>query len=243
VHGYLSSLEGNWRQSGWIEFLVGHGRSVVGLDCRGHGRSGKPHDPSAYDDPRMPGDVLAILDAAGLERVDLMGYSMGGGIALTLLARCPERFNTVIIGGAGLPVGPRSTGLSAAIAESLEADDASTITHPVGRFFRQFAESRAQDPHSMADLDPDLHALAAIARRDGGLRFTPEDAEAVLRKVQTPLLAVVGEKDPALPEVQRLIETVANAQLVVVSGEDHLSTIPASSYKAAVAAFLGKTVP
>jgi pimeloyl-ACP methyl ester carboxylesterase len=78
VHGYLSSFEGNWRQSGWIEFLVGQGRSVVGLDCRGHGRSGKPYDPDAYEDPRMPDDVLAVMDAVRLDRVDPMGYSMGG---------------------------------------------------------------------------------------------------------------------------------------------------------------------
>ena len=43
VHGFASSLEGNWDQSGWVDFLVGRGHTVVGLDCRGHGLSGKPH--------------------------------------------------------------------------------------------------------------------------------------------------------------------------------------------------------
>jgi pimeloyl-ACP methyl ester carboxylesterase len=37
----------------------------------------------------MPGDVLAVMDALGFERVDLMGYSMGGGIALRLVAGIP----------------------------------------------------------------------------------------------------------------------------------------------------------
>jgi pimeloyl-ACP methyl ester carboxylesterase len=68
LHGYLSSFEGNWQQTGWIDFLVGQGRSVVALDCRGHGRSGKPHDPAAYEDPLMLDNVLAVMDAAARER-------------------------------------------------------------------------------------------------------------------------------------------------------------------------------
>ena len=240
VHGYLSSLEGNWGQSGWIEFLVGDGRSVVGSDCRGHGRSGKPHDPAAYEDPRMPSDVRAVMDAAGLERVDLMGYSMGGAIAVALLARCPERFNSVIVGGAGLPVAARDPRRSAAIAAALEAEDVSTISDPVALFFRQFAESRAHDPHSFADVDPDLRALAAISQRSSGVR---SGVAAALPQVQVPLLVVVGDKDETLPDSQRLSETVPNAQLVILPGEDHVSAIPAVAYKHAVAAFLRERRP
>jgi pimeloyl-ACP methyl ester carboxylesterase len=66
VHGFAGSFE-DWGQSGWVDFLFAQGRKVVGMDCRGHGRSGKPHDPTTYDDPRMPDDILAVMDAAGLE--------------------------------------------------------------------------------------------------------------------------------------------------------------------------------
>ena len=140
VHGYPSSFEGNWGQSGWIEFLVGQGRSVVGLDCRGHGSSGKPHDPAAYEHPRMLEDVLAVMDAVGLEHADLMGYSMGGAIAIALLACHPDRFRSVIAGGAGLG-NPPNLQADAAIAAALERDDSSSITVPVASFFREFAES------------------------------------------------------------------------------------------------------
>jgi pimeloyl-ACP methyl ester carboxylesterase len=238
VHGYLVDFQGNWEQTGWIEFLVEHGRSVVGLDCRGHGRSGKPHDPAAYEDPRMPDDVLAVMDATGLRLVDLMGYSMGGGIALTLLAGHPDRFRSVIVGGAGLEVDPPNLQMDAAIAAALETDDLSSIKVPVALFLRQYAESRGHDPDSMADPNPDLRALAAICKRRRGLRFIPEDAEVALRQVRVPLLAVVGEKDPSLADAQRLSETVPNAKLVVVPSEDHVSAVRAQAYKDAVAAFL-----
>jgi pimeloyl-ACP methyl ester carboxylesterase len=38
---------------------------VLGLDCRGHGLSGKPHDPNAYDGNQVANDVLAVMDAIG----------------------------------------------------------------------------------------------------------------------------------------------------------------------------------
>jgi len=62
---------------------------------------------------------------------------------------------------------------------------------------------------------------------------------AAIRHTQVRLLGVVGEKDPGLSEVQRLTETAPNAQLVIVPGGDHLTTIPAVAYKDAVATFLG----
>jgi pimeloyl-ACP methyl ester carboxylesterase len=238
VHGFMSSFEGNWGQSGWIDFLITHGRQVVGVDLRGHGQSGKPHDPAAYVDPHLPGDVLAVMDAVRLERVDLMGYSMGGAIAIRLLARHPDRCNSVIAGGAGLRLSSSDQHRSEVIAAGLEAHDVSAISDPAARFNREFAESRAHDPHSLADADPDLNAFAAIMRRPGGTQ-TPEDVVTRVRQAQLPLLAVVGDKDPALPEAKLLTETVPNAQLVTVPGGDHLSTVSAAAYKDAVAIFLG----
>jgi pimeloyl-ACP methyl ester carboxylesterase len=225
VHGFAGSFE-DWGQSGWVDFLLAQGRQVVGMDCRGHGRSGKPHDPAAYDDPRMPDDVLAVIDAAGLEHGDLMGYSTGGAIAITLLSYHPDRFRSVIVDGAG--VTPQSPQVLADIAAALVTDDLSAIKNPAALFFRQFAESRAND----------LHALAALCKVRLGLRLTPEDVEAALGQVRVPLLFVVADKDRALAEAQRLSQAVPNAQLVILPGEDHFSALPAQTYKEAVASFL-----
>jgi pimeloyl-ACP methyl ester carboxylesterase len=98
--------------------LLAQGRQVVGIDFRGHGLSGKPHDPSAYDGDQVPNDVLAVMDADGLERTDVMGYSMGGRVAISLLASVPHRFSSVIAGSAGLRTMRRD---QTAIIEALEA--------------------------------------------------------------------------------------------------------------------------
>jgi pimeloyl-ACP methyl ester carboxylesterase len=70
------------------------------------------------------------------------------------------------------------------------------------------------------------------------LRSTHDDVEAALGQVRVPLLAVVGDKEPALPDVQRLSQIVPNAQLVILPGEDHFSASRAQTSKEAVASFL-----
>jgi pimeloyl-ACP methyl ester carboxylesterase len=183
----------------------------------------------------MQDDVVAVMDAIGVERTDLMGYSMGGAIAVGLLARMPERFTSFIAGGAGVSTArPDQT----AAIEALETDDISTITDPGALLIRRFAESRLTDPISVAGRDNDLKAAAALLRGRASTAFDPAKLMDALRRVQTPVLAVVGDKDPFLSQAQLLIETVPFGELVVLSGETHPSAISSQKYKEAVASFL-----
>jgi pimeloyl-ACP methyl ester carboxylesterase len=58
------------------------------MDCRGHGKSGKPHDPAAYG-LEMVNDVVRLLDHLEIERAHLVGFSMGAEIALKMAAQTP----------------------------------------------------------------------------------------------------------------------------------------------------------
>ena len=227
VHGFSHSLE-SWRRMGWIELLGSQGRRVIGIDPRGHGRSGKPHDPAAYDGDQLADDVLAVLDGVGLARTDIMGYSMGGRIAMSLLARFPNRLNSVIIGGVGLSPG-HDLQRQATVASALEADDVSSISDPAARAMRLGVQS-----HS-AGADQDLEALAAAYRRGGWYDPVDEDS---LSRVQVPVLVIIGEQDQGLALAQKLVGIVPGAELVVVPGEDHASALLAQGYKDAVASFL-----
>ncbi len=229
VHGFASSRDGNWKAMGWFDHLVNDGRRIVALDCRGHGESGKPHDSAAYDGPRMSEDVIAVMDTAGVEEADLMGYSMGGGIALDLLARHPGRFRSVIIGGAGLGGPSAGTSRRDAIAAALRARDPSTIADPTARGFRLFAEQRGTN---------DLEALAAVMMSNRSFG----DREAV-RQSALPMLVVVGDKDDALAGAKALAAAVAGSELILLPGEDHLTAVGAAGYKTAVSAFLAKHSP
>src|SRR5437016_4213727 len=87
IHGFASSLQGNWRGPGIVDALTRSSHRVIALDCRGHGQSGKPHDPAAYNGTAMADDVIALIDHLGVTQTDLIGYSMGGFLAASLLVR------------------------------------------------------------------------------------------------------------------------------------------------------------
>ncbi len=221
VHGFSSGIEGNWRAAGWFDALTSAGRRVIALDCRGHGASDKPYDPEAYSDGRMADDVIAVMDACGVERADLMGYSMGGGIALDLALTCPQRFRRVILGGAGM----RAPG-SAAARQRARLDRA-TPDNPGGFDADALARYRQRGN--------DLRALSAVRKRR-----RPDHDEAAIKQIHLPLLLVVGDRDGALAAARRLESLVAQAELEILPGEDHLSAVTAPEYKEAVLAFLGR---
>jgi 3-oxoadipate enol-lactonase len=70
-------------------------QSVVSVDNRGAGRSDTPDEP--YSITVMAADAVAVLDAAGIQRASVLGYSMGGRIALELALSAPERVERLVL--------------------------------------------------------------------------------------------------------------------------------------------------
>jgi pimeloyl-ACP methyl ester carboxylesterase len=84
---------------GLIAAFVAAGCRVVAPDMRGHGASGKPVEPSGYAGRAMARDVLALLDRLGLERANVLGYSMGSITTAHLLIVAPGRVERAVLGG------------------------------------------------------------------------------------------------------------------------------------------------
>src|SRR4051794_8073720 len=99
-HGFAADSLTNWVTPGVADRIVATGRRVVALDARGHGKSDRPHDVSAYDAGQMAVDVSGLIDHLRLDRIDLVGYSMGGRVALDVACSEP-RLRSVVIGGIG----------------------------------------------------------------------------------------------------------------------------------------------
>jgi len=221
VHGFASSIQGNWANTGWVETLAPL-RQVIALDCRGHGESGKPHDPESYG-TEMSDDVMRLMDHIGVETADLIGYSMGAMISLRLLVGHAERFRSVVLGGIGNAIATRTRGRPG-VAEALLAEKTNEVKDPVGRAFRAFAEASGND----------LKALAACQ----SARSEPLDRER-LGEVAIPVLVVVGERDVLIANPKELASAIRGARLVTVPGRDHLTAVPDDRFKKAVVEFLG----
>src|SRR4051812_43391189 len=77
LHGFAADTNINFVRSGILDALVDEGYRTVSLDHRGHGLSAKPHEPEAYADDALTRDAQALFDHLGLDRITVIGYSMG----------------------------------------------------------------------------------------------------------------------------------------------------------------------
>lgn len=213
VHGFGSSRLQNWKSTGWFGGLTGAGFSLVAMDCRGHGDSGKPHDEASYGHERMAEDVLAVIDATGLERAFVCGYSMGGFIGLRLLAAHPGRVEKMAIAGVGenyLKESISSPLARAALADALLTNDKDAITDPRAKMFRAFADQPGKD----------RFALAACMRA-----MSPRLPTATLAALKRPILVVCGALDETAGAPQPLAQVFPDGKAVVIPNRDHMSAV------------------
>lgn len=99
IHGLYASAQKNWGFNGVISNLAQH-YHVIALDCRGHGDSDKPTGEGDYG-IKMVDDVVHLMDHLNVPTANIVGYSMGGMIALKLAVAHPDRVHSVVLGGMG----------------------------------------------------------------------------------------------------------------------------------------------
>ncbi len=222
IHGFGANRNITWANTNWYQTIQKAGHKLIAIDCRGHGESGKPHDPEDYDEGRMAKDVIAVLAALEIPEVDLMGYSMGAQLAIRLMHDAPGRVRRVVLAGMGEQYFRRSGERSETIAKGLATRDPSTITDPVAREFRTFCEKAGDD----------LVAMAACMRRPGH-SFTAEELHLLPQNV----LVVCGEQDDWAGSPEPLARAFARGQAVAVPKRNHHSTVGDRAYKDAAMAF------
>ena len=226
IHGFGSSAHQNWKSTGWYGSLTAAGFAVVAMDCRGHGLSDKPHDPAFYGHDRMAQDALAVMDAAGIRAAPVVGYSMGGFIALRLAAAHGARVSRMAICGVGefYLRGPRIANPEArsSLAEALLTPDKASITDKRGRMFRDFADQPGKDRFALA---------ACMQAMSQGL--PPE----TLAQLQQPVLVVCGENDDIAGPPDLLAAQFRHGSAVTVPARDHNTAVGDQKTRNAVADF------
>lgn len=102
IPGWVSHLSEDWATPELRRYYerLGHGRRLIRYDKRGTGMSDRPEGPGTYGPAAQMADVAAVLNAAGVERAALLGWSEGGAIAISFAAAHPERVSHLILYGA-----------------------------------------------------------------------------------------------------------------------------------------------
>lgn len=205
LHGFTDSRH-SWREAGYVEALERAGRSPILLDARGHGDSDKPHDPALYASRRRADDVVAVLDALGVAQADLIGFSMGGGIALATALHHPSRVRCVATVSAHCFAQDLSM-LRALVADGVDG----WIAHLDAKGFQLSAAAKQRLQRN------DIEALRAC------VVFDRPDSSYLLAKLQLPLMVLGGSEDPEHGLIQRFAAQTG-APFKTLTGRNHFSS-------------------
>lgn len=211
VHGTALS-QVIWRGFGYVRDLAAD-HTVITLDLRGHGRSDKPHQESAYRMEFFIADVLAVLDRLEVERADYVGYSLGGRVGFSVLDVAPDRVARFVsaAGAAGNRPGAFDRVFFPGCIESLETAGMDGF---IARW-EAYSGSRLDSATRGAFAVNDATALAAYMRtaeRDSGV---PDER---LAGLAAPTLMLVGSQDAerlAAAEHVRAVAPAATLQVIV----------------------------
>ena len=224
-----------WQKASFAEA----GFEPVALDLPGYGA----REPvTALDFEGLAADVEGAIDSRGLERPVLLGHSMGGMIAQTMLRRRPDAYSAAVL-----------------------ACTSPAFGNPDGAFQRKFVAARLgplDAGKTIADLAPTLvhammgpnpngagwaHAIDVMARvpadtyRAAIRCLVTFDERANLASIRVPVLCLAGEKDPTVPApvMERMAARIPDARYVCLPGVGHLPNLEApAAFDVAVLGFL-----
>ncbi|MGZ8350145.1 MAG: alpha/beta fold hydrolase [Allosphingosinicella sp.] len=220
LHGLFSDAETNWIRFGHAATLAKRGFRVIMPDLRGHGTSGRPHDPALYPPDILADDGLALVRHLGLAGYDLGGYSLGGRTAVRMVARGAPP-NRLVVSGMGLQgllsTGPRTLHFKA-ILKGLG-------THARGSpewLAEAFLKTTGGDPAALLPL------LDSFVDTD----------ESALRAIAIPTLVLSGADDHDNGSSEALAGLLPQGRYVEVPG-NHMSAVTRPELGRAIADFLG----
>jgi pimeloyl-ACP methyl ester carboxylesterase len=245
LHGFTGRAE-MWskkppnRCSVWPELAKQY--RVIAVDCRGHGKSDKPHDPAQYGMENVE-DVVRLLDRLQIKKAHVVGYSMGAIIAGRLAVAHPDRLISVVCGG-GVPLFAPTKEIVDSVDVTAKGLEEGNGLVPVILAAKP-APGRPKATPEVAKAisrmiigDQDQKALAACTR--GGLKL--EVTEAELRANKVPSLVVYGSKEgdgnEAVQKAFRDIAKLMGAEVQVIEGSDHVGTLARPELAQVILAFL-----
>ncbi|MFD6160312.1 alpha/beta fold hydrolase [Nocardia sp. NPDC060256] len=218
LHGALSGIGTDFGQ---LIPELSKTRQVIAVEQQAHGHTADIDRPLRT--PQMAEDTVALLRTLGVQRADILGYSMGAGVALQISLTHPELVRKQILAAGGLDASAMQPGLLDGLAE-LQPEQL------YGTPFHNDYLTNAPRPEDFPRL------VARVTEHDQ--HASPVFAADAVRQIKAPTLTVIGDADIIRPEhaveMFRLFgggvmgDTPAglpNAQLAILPGTSHITLV------------------
>lgn len=210
LHGGLGTVD---MFAGLLPGLAA-GRRVVPVELQGHGRSPDADRPLRFE--LLADDVAALIRRLRLGPADLLGYSLGGGVALQTAIRHPDVVRRLVLVSAPFA----SHGWHPDARQGMRALNAAAATAMIGSPPHQAYERVAPRPEDWSRL---VAKTGDLLRED--YDWSPEVAE-----MEAPVLLIAGDRDSLSPAhavafYELLGGHAGGSQLAIVPGRDHFTVL------------------
>jgi pimeloyl-ACP methyl ester carboxylesterase len=233
---------GNWFSNGIAPRLAPTNR-VIGIDMRAHGLS---EAGPAEGRSKMATDVIEFMDAQGIGKAHIAGYSMGGGVTLSLLVDHADRFITAGFHGSGVgEIGPWRDQVP---ADKIGGDPEAAAARAA---YQAAQASRGQEIGNNAAArpapTPEQEARARTRSEEMAKRREALLARLDLSTIKFPVMAINGEFDFPLAKTHRLWREVDDFTNLILPGKGPLSAVMQGfippAYIDGMAAFIQRNNP
>lgn len=245
LHGF-SGDNSNWDAA---RRALQRTHQVIALDILGHGASDTPASVSDYGMDRVARDIIDVLMQLALDRAHLLGYSMGGRLALYLALHYPDHFTSLILESASAGIAGESERQARrhrdkALADRIEAEGV--------EWFVDYWE-RLPLWATQARLGADVLAAQRQQRLQNGARGLANSLRGMgagaqpnlwplLPSLELPALLIAGERDQKFRRInQDLLGELTRAALSIIPDAGHNTHLEQpAAFERAVVSFLGR---
>ncbi|MDX2161002.1 MAG: 2-succinyl-6-hydroxy-2,4-cyclohexadiene-1-carboxylate synthase [bacterium] len=226
LHGFMGSAAG-W---GALHTQLARSRRVIALDALGHGSTDAPPIPQRYRIEQAAHDLVMLFELLALPPVDLLGYSMGGRLALYVALEYPERLRSLVLESTSAGLGNRIEAERRAQADAdraavIEQEGLETFIARDWETLPLFASQRRL-PEAIRDrvrAERMAHTADGLANSLRGMSVgqQPYLGER-LGAITMPALLIAGELDAAYCEgMRRMAAHMLNARIEIVPDAGH----------------------
>lgn len=226
LHGGMGTISGDF---GELLPVLAEQRPVIGIEQQGHGHTGGRDAQVTLE--VMRNDTLAVLDALKVERVHVVGFSMGGMLAMELGVTAPDRLETL----SAISVSQNHDGMHPAIVEMNRNPGAPPPAEaldlmPTQEDFAGMQAAFADNPDGPEQFERTMQQLQTLIVGDWG--WSDEE----LAAIKVPTLLLLGDTDFTPVDHAAQMARKIGAQLAVLPDTTHMSIMSRPDWLASMIA-------